>query len=392
VSVHSSSNFGKAAAVLDKYRVKEADAVAPTAAFTFEEGGMYQALVKQVNALFDGSSGAPKASPKAPMWFWALALIQLVAHSLAWYLWIFHRSLASAVSAAILSIAIGFSVFHTASHSGLSHDWRVNDFWTWLWGDLILGFFRPVWLVHHIWAHHSFTGVDGLDADVANGKPFVRKSPETRWKKVFRYQPITNYLLFLVLPGQWYGQVIQYMRSMWLLSQGRKARIFGIPLKPLEALISEAAMFSSAALFTAALLTYRYGPGFAFGSLAAFSAARSFMYWSIVFPNHETAECHDAPRVGDWGEQQIRHSSNFAMPWWLSQATGGMNYQIEHHLFPSVSPCHYPAISEIVKSECRKRNVPYNFHTNWFKALWSNFKAVYDLSLQGPLDLEKMSQ
>jgi len=242
-------------------------------------------------------------------------------------------------------------------------------------GDVVLGFFRPMWLVHHVWGHHSFTGVDKLDPDVANGQPFARKSFDTKWKSIYTYQYISSYLLFLVLPGQWFGQVVQYYRSIIKLSFGpKRARIFGTPLKPAEAVLKETALFSMAAVFVAVALVVLHGPAFAFYSLAAFSAARSFTYWAIVFPNHEVLETGWQPRAFDWGEQQIRHSANFRLPRLLTSIIGGMNYQTEHHLFPAVHPDHYPALSEIVRKECAKRNVPYNDSGSWFNALISNFK------------------
>lgn len=39
--------------------------------------------------------------------------------------------------------------------------------------------------------------------------------------------------------------------------------------------------------------------------------------------------------------------------------TGGLNLQIEHHLFPAISFVHYPAIAKIVRDECEKRGIPY---------------------------------
>jgi acyl-lipid (7-3)-desaturase (Delta-4 desaturase) len=64
----------------------------------------------------------------------------------------------------------------------------------------------------------------------------------------------------------------------------------------------------------------------------------------------------------DWGEQQVLTSAN-----WGGVVgnfmTGGLNLQIEHHMFPAISFMHYPAISNIVRDECEKRGINYASYT-----------------------------
>lgn len=62
--------------------------------------------------------------------------------------------------------------------------------------------------------------------------------------------------------------------------------------------------------------------------------------------------------VRDWGVQQVLTSANWggAVGNFM---TGGLNLQIEHHMFPAVSFVHYPAIAKIVRQECERRGIPY---------------------------------
>jgi linoleoyl-CoA desaturase len=60
----------------------------------------------------------------------------------------------------------------------------------------------------------------------------------------------------------------------------------------------------------------------------------------------------------------------------VSWFVGGLNYQIEHHLFPRVSHVHYPAISKIVQQHCEQHNVPYHSYQTMSGAVWSHIKTM----------------
>jgi len=73
----------------------------------------------------------------------------------------------------------------------------------------------------------------------------------------------------------------------------------------------------------------------------------------------------------------LKTTSNFAMKnKFISWFVGGLNYQIEHHLFPRVSHIHYPAISKIVRQKCKEFNLPYNYYDTMAAAVASHFKVM----------------
>ena len=79
---------------------------------------------------------------------------------------------------------------------------------------------------------------------------------------------------------------------------------------------------------------------------------------------------------------QMRTTANFANgSTFFSWFIGGLNYQIEHHLFPNISHIHYKDISKIVKSTAAEYNIPYNHHTTFYGALKSHFRALNKLGL-----------
>ena len=73
-----------------------------------------------------------------------------------------------------------------------------------------------------------------------------------------------------------------------------------------------------------------------------------------------TEKQKNSPKI-DWAIHQIRTTSNFGTKSkWLSWILGGLNFQVEHHLFPRISHIHYPKISEIVRSTCKEYSIKYN--------------------------------
>ena len=82
----------------------------------------------------------------------------------------------------------------------------------------------------------------------------------------------------------------------------------------------------------------------------------------------------------EWAVHQVKTTANFAprdkvISWFV----GGLNYQVEHHLFPRVSHIHYPAISKIVHDTCVRHNLPYNQYSTMTAAVASHFRMMKQL-------------
>jgi linoleoyl-CoA desaturase len=75
----------------------------------------------------------------------------------------------------------------------------------------------------------------------------------------------------------------------------------------------------------------------------------------------------------EWALHQVSTTSNFATRnRFVSWLLGGLNFQVEHHLFPRVSHIHYPKISELVRETCREFNVTYLEYPSTRKAIYSH--------------------
>lgn len=101
-----------------------------------------------------------------------------------------------------------------------------------------------------------------------------------------------------------------------------------------------------------------------FLSLAMFAGFILSIVFQLAHTVEETAfpvPSGDTNRIEEeWAIHQIQTTANFATRNKLiSWLVGGLNFQIEHHLFPKISHVHYPAISKIIKKTCDEFNVKY---------------------------------
>ena len=92
-------------------------------------------------------------------------------------------------------------------------------------------------------------------------------------------------------------------------------------------------------------------------------------------PDSQTNSLED-----EWMMHQIRTTVNFArknpiLSWYV----GGLNFQIEHHLFPKIAHVHYPALSKIVESVCMEHNIPYLCHKTFLQGISSHFRLLRSL-------------
>ena len=78
-----------------------------------------------------------------------------------------------------------------------------------------------------------------------------------------------------------------------------------------------------------------------------------------------------------WAVHQLYTTTNFAPNnWFVNFYTGGLNHQVEHHIFPHISHVHYKKISEIVKKTTEEFNLPYNEYKTMTRALIEHFKHI----------------
>jgi fatty acid desaturase len=279
--------------------------------------------------------------------------------------------------ASISWISLGFNVMHDASHYAITTNTSMNQYLSKCWNALNL-WNSKIWFYHHVFNHHSFTGLLNRDPDISNYYPFAIKKQEDTSKNIWQWSHqrqsyIIPFLLF-GFPGQNIGQSISYAiasfrRKLWRISLPNSNQIpeFYDPLDLIG-------IFLSLASFEVAILRGN------FVYLCLFLMSNNILYALNVIFDHDCFEnivTNDYDGK-DWLKIQIRHSSNFLnedMLW--TRLFGSINYQIEHHLFPNMSNYHYPIIQPIVKQYCEEHEIPYVHHDTLSDAWYSFLKTLH---------------
>ena len=105
---------------------------------------------------------------------------------------------------------------------------------------------------------------------------------------------------------------------------------------------------------------------------------------SLFMLNTQIGHLHDENLTKeineDWYKHQIETTSNFATNSYFHYLfSGGLNFQIEHHLFPNINHCHLPSIKAIVKKLCVKHNIKYKEYNGYFDAVKSHIRTLKNI-------------
>ena len=276
---------------------------------------------------------------------------------------------------------VGLSIMHDANHGAYSKNDRVNK----LLGLVIngVGGSDVNWRIQHNVLHHTYTNVSGYDEDIDPGK-VMRFSPRAERLKIHRFQHIYAWFFYGLMTLMWctakdFVQAARFKRQNLLKTQnityGRLVRaiiitkviyfaiIFGVP-------------------FTFSILPW-YGTVLCFLTMhfiAGVTLAAIFQPAHVVPTSTYPIPNNSGVVEADWAVNQLYNTANFApKSTWFSWYVGGLNYQVEHHLFPNISHVHYKKLSEIVKKTASEYNLPYYSYKTFFGAVREHTKMLHDL-------------
>ncbi len=265
---------------------------------------------------------------------------------------------------ALVMVSIQMSVMHDASHGSSSNKKWVNNLL--LNSISFLGGSPSLWVAQHCQAHHSFTNVPGKDHDI-NTNGLLRLCSSQEYKPLHRYQYIYAWLLYplFVLSWIWWGDFRDIKNNTYGLS---KKRLKYITLETVLIKIWHVGLF-----IVVPLLTIKSLPLVLVGYFISF-AVMGFIMVVVFQLAHVTSVQQFASeqdfKKSDWACFQLASTANFAphnklLTWYL----GGLNHQIEHHIFPYLSHTHYPRIRDDVKNFCNEHGVEYHVFPTLFAAV-----------------------
>ena len=294
------------------------------------------------------SIGDPRLQRKAAVvvvWFALSDIAVLCAPTL-------YMALLATISLALAASALGFCVFHDANHGTLFRRSAANLMAARI-CSVLLGPSRHFWVHKHQGLHHRQPNVFGWDDDLET-RGLLRLSPACAWEARFRRQEVKALLFYGLNTLEWV-----FWKDFRCLAGGRLNKWHAVVLGTRE----RAELFVCKGLY---LLVFVLPPIVVLPlawAAAAFVLFHVLFSWllAIVFQlAHLTPGMEfEGVRAGDdWAKHQIRTTADFATSSRLATwFTGGLNHQIEHHLFPNVAHSHYPGLRPIVRAVAERQGL-----------------------------------
>jgi len=303
----------------------------------------------------------------------------LVFASLTWW-----QALPLAVVLAFATAAIGFNIMHDASHHAYSNIPWVNRL-AQKSLDLIGGS-SYLWRWKHVVFHHTYANIYGYDTDVDLGE-LGRLTPHHKRLRFHSWQHWYLWFLYGALVVKWHCLDDFRVAIRGRIGEHRYPRLkggdlatflfgkllffmiaFGIPLR-----------FHSVWVVALFYIIIAFIVGIVMS--VVFQLAHSVE--DAGFPRPQTPGRMDTP----WAIHQVETTVDFARnsraAYWL---LGGLNFQIEHHLFPRICHINYPLIAPVVEDTCREFGVRYTAHETFRQGLASHFRWLRQMG--APSDAE----
>ena len=274
---------------------------------------------------------------------------------------------------------IGMSVMHDANHGAYSKSKRVN----FLMGHTLnlVGGSAFNWKLQHNILHHTYTNVVEMDEDIQD-RLVLRFSPHTKVKFYHKLQWVYAFVFYGLLTLYWViaKDFVQY--RLFIKNGVNPDSVAKNKVTLFKITVMKVLYFSM--ILGMPVLVF----GFPFlhillGFLVMHFVAGIIL--TVVFQLAHTVEGTTHPRPSengtienDWAIHQLNTTVNFSpgnriLSWYV----GGLNYQIEHHLFPRVCHVHYPAIAPIVKATAAEFGISYMENETFGKALRSHIETLH---------------
>lgn len=279
---------------------------------------------------------------------------------------------------------IGLSIMHDANHDVYSKNKKINKAMGYLIN--LVGGSVINWRIQHNVLHHSFTNIHDHDEDLDTGG-LMRFSVHQQRNNFHKYQKYYAWLLYGLLTVSWslkkdFIQLRRYQKKDLLKTQGisyKKAYFNLVIVKVLYFLqiLVIPMLFTNQAWWLTLIffLVMHYVCGLILSTI--FQAAHVVDETSFPIPDT------DGNIENNWAVHQLATTANFAQKsrifsWFI----GGLNYQIEHHLFPNICHVHYRKISKIVKETAQEFQLPYYGDLSFLGALRSHYRLLSKLGVQ----------
>ena len=335
----------------------------------------YSTLKKSVDQYFTSNN-----LKKTGNWKLYLKTVILIPLALLIYVILLFTDYAAWVGASLsillglTLVSIAFNIMHDACHGSYSSRKWVNE----LMGLTMnaLGANAYIWKIKHNVVHHTYTNVDGIDDDIAKS-PVLRHCPSQKWMPAHRFQHIYMFFLYAVSTILWVflTDMIKYFSRKIIVTEMK------FTLKEhIIFWVSKLLYIGFYIVIPVLMLGWQtWLVGYLIINITMGLTLSLVFQLAHVVEKTEFEVAEEKPKVIDteWAIHELRTTANFApgnkiVSWFV----GGLNFQVEHHLFPRVSHVHYAALSKIVKEHCDQFGIPYHSYPKMRQAVASHIRVM----------------
>jgi len=344
------------------------------------QDGFYDTVKARIRSYFEHN----KISTYANVHMWVKTAVMLLLYFApyvimvtrlgAWNLWFF---LSLWLLMGFGMSGIGTSIMHDASHGSYAADGRINKLISYILE--IIGGYTANWKIQHNILHHTYTNISGLDEDI-DTMGLLRLSPNQPLRWYHRYQHLYAWFFYMIMTLYWmtakdFVQAIRY-NKLGLLTKAH------LSLKQALCWIALYKAFYYGYIIVLPLLFSGMPWYFIIAGFLVMHFTAGLVLSCIFQPAHimETSG-FATPLEGEgkkkmensWAIHEIANTTNFApRNRFLSWFAGGLNFQIEHHLFTNICHIHYRKLAPIVKMTIREFGLPYHEQRTFYTALWAH--------------------
>jgi len=271
---------------------------------------------------------------------------------------------------------VGFNIAHDAVHGSLSKYDFVNRMLGYTFN--LAGTNKYMWKLMHNVIHHTYTNIPGHDEDL-EPVSLIRLSTENKLKKVHRYQHYYAYFFYCLTSISWVMKkdFVAFFRKK-LGNYENKKHPFREYIVLFVSKLVYFFIFLALPIMFSAIPWWATLVGFvAMHLVQGITLAVVFQLAHVVEGAHFPTPDDNGDVMNNWSIHQLNTTANFAQKSFLAYwFFGGLNFQIEHHLFPNICHIHYPQISAIVRQTATEYGIPYNENKTMWGAIRSHTRML----------------
>jgi linoleoyl-CoA desaturase len=277
---------------------------------------------------------------------------------------------------------VGLSVMHDAGHGAYSADSRINTLLAYSL-NFAGGGCAAFWNIQHNMLHHTYTNIHGLDEDISRTK-LLRFSPHAEKRPMHKYQHYYGWFLYCLMTISWItAKEFKQLKEFNERGLVKDKKTYNLLL--LELVLTKVLYYGYALI-----LPLLFAPVAWWVVVISFLSMHfvAGLILSLIFQPAHVITTSEYPMPDEhgtvennWAVHQITTTANFSgNSTYFSWFVGGLNYQIEHHLFPRVCHIHYKDISKIVRETSAEFNLPYHSQPTWFAAIYNHGKLLREFA------------